>query len=90
MSDIMVLKFSASWCAPCKMLSKVIESIDTDIPFEEIDIDIDENQEYAKQFGIRGVPTLIMVDRDPIAGLYEIKRTSGLISIPDLKAWLNE
>jgi thioredoxin-like negative regulator of GroEL len=72
------------------MLSKVIESIDTDIPFEEIDIDIDENQEYAKQFGIRGVPTLIMVDRDPIAGLYEIKRTSGLISIPDLKAWLNE
>ena len=88
MSDIMVLKFSASWCAPCKMLSKVIESIDTDIPFEEIDID--ENQEYAKQFGIRGVPTLIMVDRDPIAGLYEIKRKSGLISTPDLKAWLNE
>ena len=88
MSDLRVLKFSANWCAPCKMLSKVIESIDTDIPFEEIDID--ENQEYAKQFAIRGVPTLVMVDRDAICGVYEVKRISGMISTPDLKAWLNE
>jgi thioredoxin 1 len=83
-----VLKFSASWCAPCQMLSKAIQSINTDIPFEEIDID--ENQEFAEQFGIRGVPTLIMVDHDPMAGLYEIKRKSGMMSIPDLEAWLSE
>ena len=83
-----ILKFSASWCAPCQMLSKVIASIDTDIPFEEIDID--ENQQYAQQFGIRGVPTLIMVDNDPVTGLQEIKRRSGMASIPDLEAWLSE
>ena len=88
MSELRVLKFSANWCAPCKMLSKVIESIDTDIPFEEIDID--ENQEYAQKLGIRGVPTLVMVDRDAIAGVYEVKRISGMMSIPDLEAWLSE
>lgn len=86
--SLKVLKFSASWCAPCTMLSKAIASIDTDIPFEEIDID--ENQEYAQQFGIRGVPTLIMMYHDPIAGLHEIKRKSGMMSIPDLEAWLSE
>jgi len=79
-----ILKFSASWCAPCSMLSKVIASIETSIPFEEIDID--ENQQYAQQFGIRGVPTLIMVDADS----KEIKRVSGMMSIPDLKHWLDE
>lgn len=82
--SLKVLKFSASWCAPCTMLSKAIASINTDIPFEEIDID--ENQQYAQQFGIRGVPTLIMVDADS----KEIKRRSGMMSIPDLEAWLNE
>jgi thioredoxin 1 len=79
-----ILKFSASWCAPCQMLSKVIASIETSIPFEEIDID--ENQQYAQQFGIHGVPTLIMVDADS----KEIKRVSGMMSIPDLKHWLGE
>lgn len=84
MENIKVLKFSASWCAPCSMLSKVIASIETNIPFEEIDID--ENQQYAQQFGIRGVPTLIMVDAES----KEIKRVSGMMSIPDLKEWLGE
>jgi thioredoxin-like negative regulator of GroEL len=82
MNNIKVLKFSASWCAPCTMLSKVIASTETDILFEEIDID--ENQQYAQQLGIRGVPTLIMVDAES----KEIKRISGMMSIPDLKEWL--
>ncbi len=34
-----VLKFSASWCGPCKMLSKTIEGIETDVVIEEVDID---------------------------------------------------
>lgn len=84
MNNIKVLKFSASWCAPCTMLSKVIASTETDILFEEIDID--ENQQYAQQLGIRGVPTLIMVDAES----KEIKRISGMMSIPDLKEWLGE
>lgn len=66
------------------MLSKVIASTETDILFEEIDID--ENQQYAQQLGIRGVPTLIMVDAES----KEIKRISGMMSIPDLKEWLGE
>lgn len=57
-----VLKFSASWCAPCKALSKTIANAGDKIklPIQEIDIDV--SPELAKQYQIRGVPTLILID----------------------------
>lgn len=55
-----LLKFEASWCQPCKQLSKTLETIDLPYPIEVIDID--ENLELAKQYGIRGVPHLILLD----------------------------
>ena len=78
-----VLKFSASWCAPCKMLSATLADIETDVPVSEIDID--ESFEHAKEFGIRGVPTMVMLD-----GNTEIKRKSGVMNKGELEAWLNE
>ena len=83
MSDKRVLKFQASWCQPCKMLSKTFKEINTDIPVEEIDID--DKFEYARDFGIRGVPTLVMLD-----GNTEIKRKSGMMMKNELEAWLND
>ena len=78
-----VLKFSASWCGPCKMLSKNLESVNTDLPIEEIDID--ENQETAMEYGVRGVPTMIMLD-----GNTEVKRMVGAKSLKELEDWLND
>ena len=34
-----LLKFHATWCQPCKMLSKVMEGVDLGVPVENIDID---------------------------------------------------
>lgn len=80
--DKRVLKFSASWCNPCKMLSATLKDVQTDIPIQEIDID--ENMDAAREFGIRGVPTLVMLD-----GNTEIKRKSGMMMKNELEAWLN-
>ena len=49
------------------------------------EIDIDEKFEYAQEFGIRGVPTLVMLD-----GNTEIKRKSGVMNKGVLEAWLND
>ena len=77
-----VLKFSASWCQPCKMLSKTIEGMTIETPIEEIDID--DNQELATEYKVRGVPTLVMLDDDK-----EVKRTTGALSTKQLEEWLN-
>ena len=77
-----VIKFSASWCHPCKMLSKIIEDVKTDVPISEIDID--DKPELAQEFGIRGVPTMIMFEEN-----VEVKRKSGSMSKSELEAWLN-
>ena len=76
-----VLRFTASWCQPCKMLAKTLEDVDTRIPIEVIDID--ENRELATNYGIRGVPTLVMIDGD-----IEVKRVSGMLMKNQLTEWL--
>ena len=55
-----VLRFTASWCGPCKALASILDQIDTKMPIEVIDID--ENTEMAVKYGVRSVPTLIIID----------------------------
>ena len=57
-----VIRFTASWCQPCKMLASIIEEIDTNVPIEVVDIDA--HQDVAIEFGIRGVPTLVKIDEN--------------------------
>lgn len=76
-----ILKFSAPWCNPCKMLSNVINAVKPAISVEEIDIEV--NVEMRKQYGITGVPTCIMLDD---AGV-EVKRKSGMMTVPQFEAF---
>ena len=71
-----VLKFYAEWCNPCKMLSKIFEGAadKINLPIEEVDID--DQMELAQQYGIRSVPTLVIVDD---AGA-EVKRHTGFLN----------
>jgi thioredoxin 1 len=69
-----LIKFEASWCAPCKMLSKVMEEIEFPYPVEVIDID--QNSAAAIEYGIRGVPHLILLDENNNI----IKRVGGYVS----------
>lgn len=69
------LKFYATWCEPCKALSKIIEGAADKITMPIEDIDIEQNMELAQKYGIRGVPALVIVDEDGT----EIKRQSGML-----------
>ncbi len=77
-----VLKFSASWCSPCKELARRLEAMGQEVE----EIDVDANEELAAQYGIRGVPTMVMLDD---AGK-EISRLVGSKSTPDLIDWFNQ
>jgi thioredoxin 1 len=63
------------------MLGRTLEDIPTDYPIEVIDID--ESKDLAIQYGVRGVPTLVMLQDD-----VETKRVVGMQTEGFLKEWL--
>jgi thioredoxin 1 len=75
-----LLKFYATWCGPCKMLSKTMEDIQ--FPYEVIPVDIDENMELAVKYSVRGVPALILIDEEG----NPVTSSVGLLSKKDLEA----
>ena len=79
-----VLKFEASWCGPCKMLGKAIESVRDQTTAKIEEIDIDQQPERATQYKVRGVPTLIILDDTG----NEIKRKSGAMTGPQFLEFL--
>ena len=78
-----VIRFTASWCEPCKMLAKTLEDVQTNLPIEIVDIDKDSNT--AIEFGIRGVPTMVMVEDGNV-----LKRLVGMKSTKELQEWFND
>lgn len=57
-----LLKFEASWCQPCKILSRTLEQIALPCPVTVVDIDKDHKT--AVEYGVRSVPTLILLDEN--------------------------
>jgi thioredoxin 1 len=76
-----VLRFTASWCQPCKALAQQLEELNMNLPIEVIDID--DNQTLAMEYGIRSVPTLVIMDEN-----VEIKRRTGIVAKNLLQEWL--
>lgn len=69
-SEIPVLvDFYAEWCGPCKMMAPVIDKIAQEMQgtLKVVKLDTDHSPAIANQYGIMGVPTLIMFkDGKPI------------------------
>ncbi|MDB4342854.1 thioredoxin domain-containing protein [bacterium] len=61
-----ILYFSAAWCGPCKMLGPIMESLAGEINYEKIDVD--NNQDLSIQYGVRNIPTLILVENGEAVG----------------------
>ena len=52
-----VVKFEASWCGPCKVLNRIIESIDGSIDVNFVRVDVDEFDQLAGKYLVSNIPT---------------------------------
>ena len=55
-----IVDFYGTWCMPCKMLAPIVEKVVEENNFKLAKVDVDENEELIRKFGIMSVPTLLI------------------------------
>jgi thioredoxin-like negative regulator of GroEL len=76
-----ILRFTASWCGPCKSMAMNLETANLGFPIEVVDIDT--HPEIAQEYGIRSVPTLVLLDENT-----QIDRIIGTKTVNQLQEWV--
>jgi thioredoxin 1 len=59
-----ILYFSAEWCGPCKQLGPTMEGLRNQINYTKIDVD--QDQESSIKYGVRNIPTLILLENGEV------------------------
>ena len=57
-----MVDFWAAWCGPCRMVGPIIDELSEEYAGKAVigKVDIDSNQQYAAQFGVRNIPTVLV------------------------------
>jgi thioredoxin 1 len=80
-----LVDFWAEWCGPCKMIAPALDELATELEgqIRIAKLNIDENQQTPRKYGIRGIPTMILFKNGQVAAT-----KIGAEPKSKLKAWI--
>ena len=85
---LVLVDFWATWCGPCLMQAPILEKLSEELSEDELKIlkmDVDENPETARAFGIMSIPTLLFKKDGQV-----VKQVAGVHTAAQIKAILAE
>jgi thioredoxin 1 len=80
--DVVLADFYADWCGPCKMLEPVVAEIAAETDAAVAKVDVDANQQLAAEYGVQGVPTLVLfADGEAARKLVGVQDKDSLVQL---------
>lgn len=76
-----ILRFTASWCQPCKAITAMLDEVHIPVPMQVIDIDTEKH--LVTHYQVRSIPTLIQIRDGKVAS-----RLVGAVTKAELEDWL--
>ncbi|MCX6112517.1 MAG: thioredoxin [Proteobacteria bacterium] len=84
-NGVYLVDFWAPWCGPCRMMGPILEEYATkQTKIKVAKVNVDENPSLAQEFGITGIPTMIIFKDGK-----EAQRISGVVQLNVLEQKLS-
>ncbi|GII64197.1 thiol reductase thioredoxin [Sphaerisporangium krabiense] len=82
-----LVDFWAEWCAPCRVVTPVLEGLATELAgtVKLVKVNVDRAPRTAERYGIQAVPTLMIMNRGRI-----VAQRAGAAPGPELRHWVDE
>jgi len=80
---IKIIRFTASWCGPCKMLAPIFGEVQNEVSGVSFEtVDVDTNKDRATQYSVSSVPTVVIEKDGQVVNRFSgVKPKNAIISL---------